>query len=325
MIFYNPKHIEHKPEKEIDKGIFVKNADTPQRIEEIAEILVKNDYSIQNAKEFDESFLYLVHDKDYVEWIRKRSKITPPEQEYFPEVFGYDRLFDTGTPVTWNSYESALYSVFTALTAAEHIVCGNMFSYALCRPPGHHASKNIGGGYCYFNNAAIAAKYIQKNHEGNIAILDLDFHHGNGTQDIFYEDSSVLYVSLHGTPEIYFPWIKGFKNEIGEGKGEGYNLNIPLDPNTKIEEYLKLLVTGIKKINEFSPDCLIISLGLDIVEGDIQGGMNIKTEDYKKIGVVIKELNCPLLIVQEGGYDGKKNAEAVINLFDGLEIKRRFL
>jgi len=326
MIFYCEKHLNHKPEKEMDMGIFVPNADTPQRIEKIAVELQKEGYELHDINHFDESVLSLVHDRDYIEWIKNRSRITPPEQEYFPEVFGYDRLFDTGTPITWNSYESALYAVYTALTSAEWIICGNMFSYAMCRPPGHHASADMGGGYCYFNNIAIASKYIQNKKGGRIAILDLDFHHGNGTQDIFYNDPSILYVSLHGTPDIFFPWIKGFSNEVGEGEGKEFNLNIPLKPETEIEEYISNLNIGLDKIKDYSPDYLLVSLGLDIVEGDNQGGLNIKTDDYIKIGNKIKklidDLKIPLMIVQEGGYSGENNAKAVIKLFEGMNIEK---
>ena len=324
MIFYCRKHLNHKPEKELDKGIFVPNADTSQRIEKIVEALKQNEYDLHDIEDFDKSVLSFVHDNDYINWIERRSSITPPEQEYFPEVFGYDRLFDTGTPVTWNSYESALSSVYTALSSAKYVVCGNMFSYALCRPPGHHASANMGGGYCYFNNIAIAARYVQNNNGGKIAILDLDFHHGNGTQDIFYNDPSVLYVSLHGTPEIYFPWITGFSNEVGDGEGKGFNLNIPLKPETEIEEYCFNLNIALKRIKCYSPDYLLISLGLDIVKGDNQGGLNISTNDYLRIGKDIKSLidnlDIPLLIIQEGGYNGENNGKAVLNLFEGLKI-----
>jgi acetoin utilization deacetylase AcuC-like enzyme len=310
--FYDERHRLHTPKKEIDNGYWIENPDKPQRIDYIKERL-ENSLGVEfsKPKKFSSSHVYLAHDVEYVKWLKEKSQKTAPGHEYFPEVFGYDRVFDTGTPITHNAYEIGLTSVSTALTATEEVLKGReRITYALCRPPGHHASQSFGGGYCYFNNAAIAAKFYQKHTRSNVAIIDIDVHHGNGTQDIFYRDPTVLFVSIHGTPEIFYPWISGFEWEIGEDEGKGYNFNFPLPGKTKGVTYMKTLEKAYEEIDDYSPSALFVSLGLDIHKDDPYNIFSLTDDDLYEIGKFFSNLNLPMILIQEGGYNPQSNATA---------------
>jgi len=168
----------------------------------------------------------------------------------------------------------------------------------LCRPPGHHAATDLYGGFCYLNNAAIAARHLGS----QVAILDIDYHHGNGTQEIFYSDPTILYCSLHADPDEDYPYFWGSASERGEGPGEGYNRNWPLPQKINDEDYLNTLDEALETISRFAPSYLVVSLGLDIGDGDPVGGFSISLEGFSQISQTIAVLNIPTLIVQEGGY-----------------------
>ncbi|HYH13929.1 MAG TPA: histone deacetylase family protein, partial [Flavisolibacter sp.] len=200
------------------------------------------------------------------------------------------------------TYEASIGAVNTALTGAELILeKGERVVYALCRPPGHHAAHHATGGYCYFNNAAIAAEYFSEH--GQVAILDIDYHHGNGTQDAFYDRKSPLYISLHADPSDAYPFSSGFDDEKGYGQGEGYTINYPLPTDTNNESYLAALDKALNDIKKFKADFLVVSAGFDTFEDDTIGGLGLTVPAYSEIGVRINALNLPTLLVQEGGYD----------------------
>ncbi|AKI96491.1 histone deacetylase family protein [Kosmotoga pacifica] len=318
-VFYDRRHLLHSPQKELDNGEWIENPEKPMRIESIRERMENFfGYTIQESEYHFESYIYLIHEPEYVSWLKKKSNEIESGKEYFPEVFGHDKVFDTGTPITKAAYTVSLAAVATTLSAVDSILDGESVTYALCRPPGHHATRSLAGGYCYFNNAAIAARYYQKYTQGYVAILDLDFHHGNGTQEIFYEDSSVLYVSIHGSPEKYYPWISGHSWEIGEGEGLGYNFNFPLPGDITGSEYLGALEKALIEIENFDPDLLIVSLGFDTHTEDPVGYFSLVDSDYYMVGKQLNELDIPLLIVQEGGYNAEANARAAVNFFSGM-------
>lgn len=318
-IFYDRRHLLYIPKKEMDNGKWVENADKPDRIEAIRESLERHfGFSFSEPRDYYSSYLYLVHDHDYVHWLKKKSEGVEPGEEYFPEVFGYDKVFDTGTPITRNSFFAALNAVSVSLNAVDEILTGETVVYALCRPPGHHASSSQAGGYCYFNNAAIAARYFQKYTHGYVAILDLDFHHGNGTQEIFYADSTVLYVSLHGDPKRFYPWMSGYDWEIGEEDGVGYNFNFPLPGETAGTDYLRTLEKALVEIENFDPDLLIVSLGFDTHKEDPIGYFSLEDKDYYLIGKALKDLDFSIVLIQEGGYNPGANMRASRNFFAGL-------
>lgn len=211
--------------------------------------------------------------------------------------------FDTATPIVAGTANAARASVDIALTAADRVLAGAPLAYGLCRPPGHHAGRNLIGGYCYFNNAAIVAESLISRGASRVAILDVDFHHGNGTQQIFWHRDDVLYVSLHGDPGSIYPYFSGFAAERGGEGGEGANLNLPLAPGTMVDGYLAALADGIDAITAFDPDGpLVLSLGFDTYHADPICNLALRTDDYMRIGERIADLHRPVVALQEGGY-----------------------
>lgn len=231
--------------------------------------------------------------------------------------------FDTCAPIVAGTYAAARAAADIALTGAELLVTGHRAAYALCRPPGHHAGRDLSGGYCFLNNAAIAAEYLVHATGTRCAILDIDFHHGNGTQQIFYERSDVLFVSIHASPAYQYPFFLGYAEERGAGAGEGYNLNLPLDPGAGSREYLAALDRALDAIADFAPRFLVLSAGFDTFEGDPVAnhgsGFALSTADYPVIGRRIAALNLPTLVVQEGGYAIDALGDNVVGLLQGLE------
>jgi acetoin utilization deacetylase AcuC-like enzyme len=209
--------------------------------------------------------------------------------------------FSWGTPILKGTWEAAYWSAQCALTAADLLEAREPAVYALCRPPGHHAAADLYGGFCYLNNAAIAARYLGRN-GGRIAILDIDYHHGNGTQAIFYDDPSVLFCSLHADPDWDYPYFWGGVHERGIGKGEGFNLNLPLPKETDDADYLVALDGALAAIQTYHPDKLVVSAGFDTVSGDEVGCFNLTTAGLGQVAWRIAELGLATLIVQEGGY-----------------------
>jgi acetoin utilization deacetylase AcuC-like enzyme len=205
-----------------------------------------------------------------------------------------------GTPVLEGTWEAAYWAAQCALSAADHVRAGEQAAYALCRPPGHHATSDLYGGLCYLNNAAIAARGLQA--DGRVAILDIDYHHGNGTQMIFYSDPDVLFCSLHANPDDDYPYYWGGAEERGDGPGEGYNHNWPLPRSVDDAHYLDVLDKALAVIDGFAPRYLVVSVGFDIVVGDPVGEFCVTIGGLSEIGRRIAALNLPTVIVQEGGY-----------------------
>jgi len=212
--------------------------------------------------------------------------------------------FGWGSPILEGTWEAAYWSAQCALTAADLVREGHSdrrIAYALCRPPGHHAGPELYGGYCYLNNAAIATRYLQAG-GGRVAVLDVDYHHGNGTQLVFYDDPAVLFCSLHVDPDEDYPYYWGSATETGQGAGLGTNRNWPLPRGTGDEEYLAALDEALAAVVDFAPDHLLVSAGLDTVEGDPEGGFCLSAEGLGQVGRAIGRLGLPTVVVQEGGY-----------------------
>lgn len=226
--------------------------------------------------------------------------------------------FDSGTPLNPMTFDAAAWSAACALEGAERLAAGDeKLVYALSRPPGHHATEQYFGGYCYFNNNVIAARRLAR--EGRVAIVDIDFHHGNGAQSIFYDDPSVLTVSIHGDPHEFFPFYCGFRHETGEGAGAGYNLNFCLPAGTGIEAYQRVLVDDVfGALANFGADILVLAAGFDGYTLDPIGAFELTTDDFHTIGVAIGELDLPTLVVQEGGYYTPDLGANVVALLHGL-------
>lgn len=254
-------------------------------------------------------------------------------EEYYPSVFPQRMkanpdptnisnagfyCFDSGTPLNNKTWSAAAWSAACAHQAADYVAKEKTkYAYALSRPPGHHASRDAYGGYCYFNNAVIAAKLLRR--KGRVAILDIDFHHGNGTQDVFYNDEKVMVISIHGDPRHHFPYFCGFPSEIGSGKGEGFNLNIILEDQTTLRTYMKTLKeTVIPFLKRFEPEYLVLSAGFDTYKLDPIGKFALETEDFEKIGRQIKSLGLPTVILQEGGYFTRDLGKNVVSLLSAF-------
>jgi acetoin utilization deacetylase AcuC-like enzyme len=215
--------------------------------------------------------------------------------------------YGTASPILAGTWAAAYWSAQCALTAADLVKTGAASAYALCRPPGHHAAADLYGGFCYLNNAAIAARHLQAvaPADTKVAILDIDYHHGNGTQEIFYADPSVWYGSLHAHPDDDYPYFWGSADERGEGLGQGFNRNWPLPQSADDARYLATLDEALAEIQEFSPRYLVVSVGFDIAAGDPVGGFSVTVEGMRAVGQHIAALarrGTPTMLVQEGGY-----------------------
>ncbi len=229
---------------------------------------------------------------------------------------GY-HMADPACPIGKETWQATYWSANCAVSAAEDIVAGSSASYALCRPPGHHAYKDMAGGFCYVNNSAVAAQHLRQHH-ARVAILDVDLHHGNGTQGIFYDRADVLSVSLHADPARFYPFFWGHAHERGAGAGEGYNYNLPLERGSGDDIFLKALEQALDQIALFSPGALVIALGLDAFEGDPFGGLNVSTTGFRRIGKHISAANLPTVIVQEGGYLCDELGDNLTAFFEGF-------
>ena len=211
--------------------------------------------------------------------------------------------WETNTPLAEGSYDAARTSVDIALTALDVVDAGDRVAYGLCRPPGHHAPRAAFGGYCYFNNAAIVAEAARSRGRQKVVVLDVDYHHGNGTQQLFWSRSDVMYVSLHGDPMRAYPYFCGHAEEIGGDAGAGTTLNVPLPVGVDDGDYLASLERAVDAVSEFAPDLLVVSLGLDTSVGDPLGDFEVTTDGMRRCGALVASLGVDTVIVQEGGYD----------------------
>lgn len=226
---------------------------------------------------------------------------------------------DASVPITAGTWRAVCGSVDVALSGANELLQGQRAAFALCRPPGHHAAAGYMGGYCYLNNAAIAARYLRDRGVGRVAVLDVDYHHGNGTQSIFYRDRSVLFVSIHGDPIAEYPYFLGFADELGEGEGLGFNQNYPLRRGSNWQDYGAALEEACKRVRAFAADMLVISLGVDTFEHDPISAFRLVSADYLRMGEAIGRLGVPALFVMEGGYAVADIGVNAVNVLQGFE------
>ncbi len=272
-----------------------------------------------------------IHDAEYITFLQEVCNKLPANQSIYPTVFPGRKRYrpsrdievqigcfctDTMTPLNGNAYLAAKAAVDCAVTAAELLLEDFSLAYALVRPPGHHAEWNKFGGFCYFNSTAAAAEYLSD--YGRVAIFDIDFHHGNGTQDIFYERSDVFTCSIHGDPAFAYPYFSGFSDETGLGEGKGANYNIPMPKDTTVAQYQNAMRKAIQRIHKFSPDFLVVALGLDVAKSDPTGTWSLTAKDFHTNGQSIGALHLPTLIVQEGGYRTRTLGLNARSFFEGL-------
>jgi acetoin utilization deacetylase AcuC-like enzyme len=306
--------------------------ESPVRIDSILEEIDKTQlFHKLPVRHFSEKHIMAVHKPAFVEYLREVCKNLDEGTSVYPYVFpirnrarppkelpiraGY-YCIDTFTPINGNAYLAAKRAVDCALTAAKQILEGYHLAYALVRPPGHHAEHSAFGGFCYFNSAAVAAQLLST--YGKVAVMDVDYHHGNGTQNIFYKRSDVLTISIHGHPRFTYPYFSGFSSENGRGQGKGFNINIPLPEDIDGVFYLKVLKEALKKIRRFHPGFLVIALGLDTAKQDPTGSWTLEADDFESMGRMLGALRLPTLVVQEGGYDTKVLGINACHFFTGL-------
>jgi acetoin utilization deacetylase AcuC-like enzyme len=342
-VFYSDTHQAHAPAFEVfEGGVRTLYLETPERALRILAALQEKEWAeINPPLEFGLEPILGVHDHDYVdflaaawnEWLATepdivagsdRSVLMPATfalrgQQHRPTSLlgraGY-YMMDLSAPIVEGTYQAALGSVNCAVSAAASLTGGQQSAFALCRPPGHHAGKSNCGGYCYFNNAAIAAHWLSD--KGKVALLDIDYHAGNGTQDIFYERADVLSLSIHADPAREYPYFAGYAEERGAGKGEGFHHNFPLPAGTSDAAYLETLDRALAVISDFSPEWLVISAGMDIYASDPLGRIKITTPGIGEIGRRIAGLKLPSAIVMEGGYNNDALGVNVVTFLEAF-------
>jgi len=322
-VFYSETHRKHEPPFEVfDGGLRTPYLENPDRMDRILTALGGADWvDVIEPADFGLDPILAVHDEEYIhflatswtEWLASNPK---DPSTLLPATFALRRhpqkpdsllgragyyMMDLSACIVEGTYQSALSSANCALSAAQAITNGERASFALCRPPGHHAGKDYAAGYCFINNASVAANWLSS--KGKVALLDIDYHCGNGTQDIFYEREDVLTISIHADPNFEYPHFVGFAGERGEGRGLGFHHNFPLPAGTDDAAYLVALERALVLIREFRPAFLVVSAGMDIYADDPLGTIKVTTEGIAEIGKRIAALELPTVIVMEGGYN----------------------
>ena len=338
-IIFSEKHKLRDSQTELYGGQLVYPHERPSRMEYILKRLTETGFArIHAPDDFGINPIRAIHDGDFIQflenawndwenegfegeaiasnWPAKRMSKNRPN--HIEGKLGYYALA-AETSISRGTWEASYNSAQVGLTAAERVRNGKRSAFALCRPPGHHATADMYGGYCFLNNAAIAAQHLRDKGAARVAILDVDFHHGNGTQDIFYNRDDVLFVSLHGDPMDAFPYYLGHAEETGNGAGQGYTLNFPMPPKTGFLDWRKALFQGLEKIADFKPDTLIISLGVDTFENDPISFFKLKSDDYLTLGADIAAAGLPTLFVMEGGYHIEEIGVNTVNTQIGFE------
>ena len=335
---YSEKHLLRNPRTELYGGELVAPHECAQRAQFVLDRVRSEGLGdVVAPRSFGTTPLLRVHDARFVEflstawgdWVAagNRGEAIP---DCWPARRMAQRIPDsvTGrlgfyamaaeTSISAGTWEAACASADVALTAAEFLVRGERSAFALCRPPGHHAGKDLYGGYCFLNNAAVAAQFLRDHGSARVAILDVDFHHGNGTQDIFYDRADVFYASIHGDPLEAFPYFLGYADETGVGPGSGQNLNLPLPRGTAFDGWRAALETALERIRRFAPDALVVSLGVDTFENDPISFFKLKAGDFTAYGRLIGALRLPTLFVLEGGYAVEEIGVNAVNVLEGF-------
>jgi acetoin utilization deacetylase AcuC-like enzyme len=311
----------HYPEYFLVNGVMRTNPEVPERCDRLLDGALRAGCRHEAPQEYGLEVIGNIHPQRYLRFLENAftrwsrieggaNAVTPNVQPRgllggYPESVVAQAGFhmaDLACPLSAGSWGSICWSAWTAAHAARQIMQGDEAAYALCRPPGHHASAEIAGGFCYLNNTAIASQMLLEQFR-RVAILDVDLHHGNGTQEIFYRRNDVLTVSIHADPARFYPFFGGYAHEKGQGSGAGFNLNLPLPRGSGDEVFMQALEQALDRIGEFGPGALVIALGLDAFEKDPFAGLSVSTAGFGKIGREISaRVNLPTLIVQEGGY-----------------------
>jgi acetoin utilization deacetylase AcuC-like enzyme len=336
---FSTDHLLRSARTELSRGELVSPHESPERAQIVLERVQSQRLGpVIAPSSFPTEALLRVHDAQFVEflstawrdwvaagnrgeaipdcWPSRRSALRRPN--CITGRLGYYAMA-AETSISQGTWEAARAAANVALTGAAQIHGGARACFALCRPPGHHAARDMYGGYCFLNNAAIAAQYLRDQGAARVAILDVDFHHGNGTQDIFYDRADVLYVSLHGDPADEFPYFLGYADETGTGPGTGFNLNLPLPAGTEWSAWRDALSAALERIAEFRADALVVSLGVDTFVQDPISSFRLQSADFFSYGRMIGGSALPTLFVLEGGYAVGEIGINVVNVLTGFE------
>jgi acetoin utilization deacetylase AcuC-like enzyme len=322
-VYYSEAHRKHEPPFEVfDGGLRVPYLENPDRMDRILNALQGTDWAdILEPTDFGLGPIHAVHDEEYVDflassWTDWLATDSQDKSTLLPSTFALRRhphkpisllgragyyMMDLSACIVEGTYQAALASANCALSTAQAVAGGDQSAFALCRPPGHHAGKDYAGGYCFINNASLAANWLST--KGKVALLDIDYHCGNGTQDIFYEREDVLTISIHANPNFEYPHFAGYADERGQGNGLGFHHNFPLPAGTDDIAYLSTLDSALELIRAFNPPYLVVSAGMDIYADDPLGKIKVSTDGIIEIGKRISALNLPTVIVMEGGYN----------------------
>ncbi|AZC27695.1 histone deacetylase family protein [Pseudomonas sessilinigenes] len=317
--FFHPEQLLHHPRSYFSRGQMRTPQEVPERARRLVQAVHTLGFALEQPLDAGLQPLLAVHGAAYLEFLEqahRRWKDIPEDwgEEVMSNIFVREPnalrgvlaqaaryLADGSCPVGEWTWRSAYWSAQSAIAGARALLDGEPAAYALCRPPGHHARAEAAGGFCYLNNAAIAAQVLRERYS-RVAVLDTDMHHGQGIQEIFYERSDVLYVSVHGDPTNFYPGVAGFAEERGSGAGQGYNLNLPMAHGASEEDFLARLEQALAAVRAFDAQVLVLSLGFDIFELDPQSKVAVTRAGFASLGQRIRGLGLPCLIVQEGGY-----------------------
>jgi len=326
ITFYNPHHALHQGQFEMYRGALVPCHEVPARADHVLVELKRRQLGeVRAPHPFGAEALASVHAPRYLafletawtQWVAldpanaardalpgvwpTRSFRTDLEPDNFAARMGL-YSFDAGTPLTSGTWVASRTGAECALSAAQHLVDGGRAAFALSRPPGHHAGADFFGGYCFLNNAALAAQHLRNHGVERVAVLDVDYHHGNGTQAIFYDSPDVFFASLHGDPRTEYPFFLGYADETGQGAGAGANLNLPLPRGTSYLQWSAALEVALASIGRFGAQALVVSLGVDTFALDPISGFALQSDDYLRMGERIAKFGLPTALVFEGGY-----------------------
>lgn len=337
-VIHSPLHAGHDGGRELHRGELVPCYEMPARVEYILAALERSDHVLVAPDAHDDALLERVHAPDYLDFLRTAwQRWQEDGRDGFMLAGGFparslrqDRVpsgihgamgfyaFDSGTPIVAGTWTAARAAAACAMTAADRVAAGERAAYALCRPPGHHAGRSVYGGYCFLNNAALAAQRLRDAAVDRVAVLDVDYHHGNGTQDIFWERADVFVASIHGDPDTEYPWFLGHADERGAGPGEGATLNLPLPRGTGWEVWSAALEASLEAIADFGAQALVVSLGVDTFEGDPISSFRLSAGHFPLIGQRLAAAGLPTVLVQEGGYAVAEIGANVVAVLDAF-------
>jgi acetoin utilization deacetylase AcuC-like enzyme len=337
-VFHNGAHRLHSPKGELHGGELVRPFERPERVDFVLEALALAGFdALHDDSPMDEASVRAIHDADYLAFLHgawDEWRAAGYAGDIIPTAFPARRMaqrvpndidgkagyytFAAETAITAGTWTAATASCALAQRAAGAVSAGAGAAFAVCRPPGHHASSDYYGGYCFLNNAAVAAQCLLDNGARQVAVVDVDFHHGNGTQDIFYERNDVLFCSLHGQPQDAFPFFSGFADEKGSGSGLGATANFPLPPGTHYSEWSAALGEALARVRRHGAQAMVISLGVDTFKDDPISFFKLETEDYLRCGALLATANLPTVFVLEGGYAVEQIGTNAVNVLTGF-------